>query len=307
LLKSTPKFAALACLITATFLWGSSFIALKLAFRSFDPMFVIFARMFIASLIFLIFIKKFIEAPWRRVDIPAVLFMAFCEPCLYFIFEAKAIQNTTASQAGMICAMLPLMVAVAAAALLGERLTIRTAAGFLLAIAGAALLSIGAEVSEHAPNPLLGNFYEFMAMLCATGYVITLKRLSARYSPLVMTGIQAFAGALFFFPFLLLPGSTLPVNPPIDDTLAVLYLGSFVTVGAYGLYNVGVSMVPAAQATAFINLIPVFTLILGWLILGESFAAIQYLASALVLLGVILSQRGAASKTAEPLPAAELH
>jgi len=277
-----------------------------MAFRSFDPMFVIFSRMFVASVIFLIFIRKFISAPWRRSDIPAILFMAFCEPCLYFIFEAKALQNTTASQAGMICAMLPLMVALVAALFLGERLTIRTAAGFILAIGGAGLLSFGAEVSEYAPNPLLGNFYEFMAMVCATGYIITLKRLSTRYSPLVMTGIQAFAGALFFFPFLLLPGSSFPANPPISDSLAVLYLGSFVTVGAYGLYNVGVSMIPAAKATAFINLIPVFTLLLGWLILGERFSTVQYLASALVLFGVILSQTGAETKDIEPLPA-ELH
>ncbi|MBT8329347.1 MAG: DMT family transporter, partial [Desulfofustis sp.] len=73
--------------------------------------------------------------------------------------------------------------------------------------------------------------------------------------------------------------------------LAVIYLGSFVTLGAYLLYNYGVSKIPASQASAFVNLIPVFAVILGFLILGERFTPIQFVASALVLLGVFISQR----------------
>ena len=95
-------------------------------------------------------------------------------------------------------------------------------------------------------------------------------------------------------PVLFFPSTTLPADPPLVDTLAVLYLGTFVTVGAYGLYNAGVSKIPASQATAYINLIPLFTLILGWLVLGETFSTLQYGASLLVLFGVVLSQVGPA-------------
>ena len=75
--------------------------------------------------------------------------------------------------------------------------------------------------------------------------------------------------------------------------MAVVYLGAVVTLGAYGCYNYGVSKLPASQATAFVNLIPVFTIILGWLILGEKFNFMQYLAAAVVFAGVILSQDSA--------------
>ena len=75
--------------------------------------------------------------------------------------------------------------------------------------------------------------------------------------------------------------------------LAVVYLGSFVTLGAYLCYNYGVSKIPASQASAFVNLIPVFTVILGFAILGERFSVWQYAASVLVLAGVFLSQRRA--------------
>ena len=71
---------------------------------------------------------------------------------------------------------------------------------------------------------------------------------------------------------------------------AVAYLGVLVTVGAYGLYNFGVSRLPASQASGFTNLIPVFTLLFAILILGESLNGMQMLAAALVFAGVLLSQ-----------------
>jgi drug/metabolite transporter (DMT)-like permease len=271
-------------------LWASSFIALKIAFQSFDPMVVIFGRMFLASVCFLFFLKRFKGIDFRKEDLKYILFMAFCEPCLYFIFEAKAIENTTAAQAGMITAMLPLMVAVAAAFFLNEKLNRQTWIGFLLAIAGACWLSLSAESSQHAPRPALGNFYEVIAMVCAAGYTVTLKRLTGRYSPFLMTAIQAFVGSLFFFPFLFLPNTQLPTAIDPAPTLAIVYLGTFITMGAYGLYNFGVSRIPASQASIFVNLIPVFTVILGWLILDERFTSSQYLASALVMGGVLISQ-----------------
>jgi len=283
---------AIFSLTTAMFLWGSSFIALKLAFQQYDPMFVIFARMALASVCFLPFVLKYRPVLPARGDLKYFLFMALCEPCLYFLFEAKALQNTTASQAGMITAMLPLLVAVSARFFLKEHITGKTMAGFMLAIAGAVWLSISGEPSETAPNPPLGNFLEFLAMVAATGYIITLKRLTCDYSPFFLTAVQAFIGSLFFFPFLYLPSTMLPTQFHLVSAGAVLYLGTAVTMGAYGLYNFGVSRLPASQASAFVNLIPVFTVFLGWLILGERFTGPQYIASLAIFAGIFLSQSG---------------
>ncbi len=276
-------------------LWASSFVALKLAFRGYDPMVVIFGRMLVASICFLPLLPRFRAGNvfrWR--DLKTLLFMALCEPCLYFIFEARALELTTASQAGMITALLPLMVAVCARFVLKEALTPGMLAGFALAIVGAGWLSVAGEATVDAPRPLLGNFLEFLAMVCATGYIISLKRLTSRYTPFFLTAIQAFVGALFFFPALWLPTTTWPTQLAWGPTLAVVYLGAVITLGAYGLYNYGVSRIPASRASVFVNLIPVFTVILGWLILGERFNRSQYMASALVFVGIYVSQRTSA-------------
>jgi drug/metabolite transporter (DMT)-like permease len=277
-------------LLMASLLWASSFIALKLAFAVYDPMVVIFARMALASLCFVFFLGRFAPVDYRAGDIKYLGFMALCEPCLYFIFEAKALQLTTASQAGMITAMLPLMVAVTARLFLSERISRRTTTGFIVAIAGTCWLSAAGKPTESAPNPALGNFLEFLAMVCAAGYMTTLKHLTSRYSPFFLTAVQAFVGAVFFFPVLFLPQVTLPRTLEPVAVASVIYLGTAITLGAYGAYNYGVSRIPASQASAFVNLIPVFTVIMGWLFLGETFTTYQYIAAGLVLLGVFYSQ-----------------
>lgn len=289
--NNSSKLAVVG-LLFAMLIWGSSFIAMKIAFRAYDPMLVVFGRLAIASLLFLLLLPRLRGVRVLRKDIGLLTLMALFEPCLYFIFEAMALQYTTASQAGMVTAMLPLIVALVAGWWLGETISSRSYAGFLLAVAGTWWLSVGGESSEGAPNPLLGNFLEFIAMLCAAGYTVTLKRLTSRYSPLFLTAIQAWIGTLFFAPTLI--WSQVPASPDgvLEPSLALLYLGSFVSIGAYGLYNYGVSRVPASQAGAFINLIPVFSVLLGFTMLGESFSLQQFIAALLVFLGLLLSYLG---------------
>jgi drug/metabolite transporter (DMT)-like permease len=292
------RLFAMACLVLAMALWGSSFIALKFAFAELPPMWVIFGRMALGSLVFLLAWRWRGRLDYRPGDWRYLLALAACEPCLYFIFEALALQHTSATQAGMITALLPLLVAMGAFLFLHERVARSTWAGFLLAVVGAIWLSLASEADSHAPAPLLGNFYEFLAMLCATCYTLLLKFLSERYSPFVLTAMQAFIGSLFFLPLALLT-EPLPSQFGVPGIGSVIYLGVVVTVGAYGLYNFGVSRLPASQASGFTNLLPVFTLIFAALLLGESLTPMQYAAAALVFVGVALSQW----RSAVPAPA----
>jgi len=273
-------------------LWASSFVALKVAFRTYHPMVVIFGRMAVASLCFLFFIRRFRFdlGRFQKGDLKAFLFMAGCEPCLYYLFEVRAIENTSASQAGIIAAMLPLLIAVAARYFLNERISKKTLAGFFMAIVGACWLSAAAVATTDSPNPVLGNFLEFLAMVSAVGYMITVKKLVFRYSPLFLTAFQAFAGAVFFLPFLFFESTKLPTRLEPVGACAIVYLGAFVTLGAYWLYNHGMSRIPATQASAFVNLIPAFCVLLGWLVLGEQLTHMQYIAAALIVLGVYISQ-----------------
>lgn len=296
------RFAPLF-LIVAMMLWASSFVALKVAFGGFDPMQVVWGRMLVAVLCFALLFRRVWRFEYRAGDWKLLLIMTICEPCLYFIFEARALELTTAAQAGMITSMLPLMVAFSAAWLLHERQTRRAVTGFALAVAGAIWLSFASESSEQAPNPLLGNALEFMAMVCATGYSLALKKLAARYTAMFLTALQSAAGFLFFLP-LMLRAETAP-SWEFWPTVSVIYLGAAVTLGAYLLYNYAIRQMPVSRASAYTNLIPVFTLMLAWSVLGERLDAQQLLACSLVLGGVLLSQWGTGDSSADSVSASE--
>jgi drug/metabolite transporter (DMT)-like permease len=127
-------------------------------------------------------------------------------------------------------------------------------------------------------------------MVCATGYTIALKRLSSRYPAFFLTATQALLGTFFYLPLLFLPTTTLPIEFPIVPGMAIIYLGAVITLCAYGLYNYGVKHIPASKATMFVNLIPVFSVFLGWLILDEKLSPPQFAAAGIILGAVYLSQ-----------------
>ena len=289
-LKKDFNFTGILSLIFAMFIWASSFIALKLAMNDLEPYTVIFFRMAIASLCFIYFIKSFLKYEFSKHDIKYIILLAFFEPCLYFIFEAKAIQLTTASQVGMITSLMPVITAMAAGYFLKEIITKQLLLGSFIAIAGVVWLSLQSASSVSAPNPILGNFFELLAMVCGAGYTIVARYLANRYSALFITAIQVFIGAIFFFPFFLYEFYTTDLNLTMTSILCVLYLGVVVTLGGYGLYNYALTKIEASKAAVFIYLIPVFTLILAFLVLNEKLTIIELIASATILFGVFISE-----------------
>ncbi len=284
------SFIGLSSLVLAMIIWASSFIALKAAMSDIGPFTVIFLRMLIASLCFVYFIKSFLKYDFSKKDIKYILLLALFEPCLYFVFEAKALQYTSASQAGMITSVLPLITAIFAGYLLQELITRRFIFGSLLAMLGVVYLSVNASASLSAPNPMLGNFLEFCAMVCGAGYTIVARYLAKKYSAIFITAIQAFLGAIFFFPLFLYEYNTMTMNFSSQALLWILYLGVVVTLGGYGLYNYALTKVEASKAAMFVNLIPIFTLLLAFVILKEVISTSQLIASAVILTGVIISQ-----------------
>lgn len=285
-----PQLLPSLSLILAMFLWGSSFVVMKLAFQEYHPMVVIFGRMTVASLAFLCFLPRFKKVHIRREDWQLLAIMAVSEPCLYFFFEALALQRTSAAQASIITTMLPLLITIGSVCFLGERSSKQALIGLFLAMGGAILLSLSGVVNEQAPAPLLGNFYEFMSMICATVYTITVKRLTAFYPALFLTAIQAWTGAFFFAPFLFLPQVELPHSFLLVPVSSILYLGLAVTLAAYGLYNFSLTHMEASKSSIFITLIPLFTLLLSRSIFHESFTLWQYLAGLTIVSGVMVSQ-----------------
>lgn len=299
----SQRVVASLALFLAMFLWSSSYVALKYAVAEFHPLVMVTGRMLVAVLVLGVFWKWIYTKPKNpisRKDWWLLFLLGLLEPSLYLLLEGYAIKLTTASQAGMIVATQPVFVMLLAFILLKEKVGRRTAIGFVLALWGVIWLCTGAEATEHAPNPPLGNFLECLAMVCAAMYVITAKKLSSACSPFLITAAQAVVGLFFFVPLLALPDVTLPVTFPLLPTLAVIYLGFMVTLVSFVLFNYSVVRLPAVQTGAFLNLVPLMTLFMGMTLMGDTLTTGQWIASVLVMGGVLLSQSGAARHTDKP-------
>lgn len=275
----------------ATLFWGSSFAAMKVTITDLGPWSVMWARMATAMLVILPFAKRLWPREYRAGDWKLLLPFVGFQPCLYFLLESNALRFTTSSQAGLISASVPLMVAVGAHYFLHEKIARATVAGLFISLGGVVWLTVAGTPSESASNPLLGNTLELGAMISAVGYVLLVKKLTERYGPWTLTAMQIVAGFIFFSPgarFFLAGGlSTLTTL----QLVTLSYLGAFVSLGAFGLYNVGIKYIPANRASALVNLIPVIAVGFGWVLLGERLNGSQMAAAVCVLGGVWISQR----------------
>ncbi len=285
------RFLPTAALLAAVLLWGGSFAAMRHTVLALNPWSVMWLRMVIALMVILPFCRRLQIKRYQRGDWRLLLPMVLMQPCLYFLLESYALKLTTSSQAGVISASVPLMVAVGARLILSEALGRRAVVGLCLSIGGVAVLSLSNSPGSSAANPLLGNLLEVGAMISAAVNIILVKRLCDRYSPWLLTALQVFAGSLFFSPglVLLLRHETLTWSLPL--LLAMLYLGTLVTLGAFGLYNWAMSRLPASRAAAFINLVPVTAVAIGWTVMGEALSPVQCVAAVVVIVGVAISQK----------------
>jgi drug/metabolite transporter (DMT)-like permease len=116
------------CLAGAVLFWGTSFVAIKTALDSFSPMTVIWLRMMIATAVFAPFWPKVAKPEYRKGDWKLLTLNAVLMPCMYYALEGYAVLYTTSSQAGVISAIVPLLVAAGAWLLLKERIGGRAAA-----------------------------------------------------------------------------------------------------------------------------------------------------------------------------------
>jgi len=280
-----------AAILTASLFWGSSFAAMKVTIAALGPWSVMWFRMATALLVILPFARKLWPRDYQAGDWRLLLSFVLFQPCLYFALESNALRFTTSSQAGLISASVPLMVALGAHLFLHEKVSRGTVAGLLISLGGVVWLTLAGSPSEMASNPLLGNALELGAMMSAVGYVLLVKKLTERYNPWTLTAMQIVAGFLFFS-----PGIRFFINGGFQaltttQLLVLLYLGAGVTLGAFGLYNVGIRSIPANRATALVNLVPVIAVVFGWGLLNERLNRLQIVAALCVLAGVWLSQR----------------
>ncbi len=188
--------------------------------------------------------------------------------------------------ASTIGALQPLLVALLSAGLLGDRLTLRTAATSLVGVLGVSLLVL----RSTARLDLLG-------LLCALGSTVVMavgvvlsKRWQSPAPVLATTGWQLVAGGLVLLPVALLVEGPPPAHLSAANLLGYGYLSLIGAALAYTLWFSGIRDLPPTNVTFLVLLSPVVATAVGWLALGQALTPTQMLGDVLILGALLVAQ-----------------
>lgn len=204
-------------------------------------------------------------------------------------FSAVTLTGVAPAALLAICSA-PIMIAVLAAALLGERITARVLVPLAMAVAGTALLVLGPHgLGEISGRFALGALLALGAGLSYAAFAVAAKGLVGRMSPLAVATWTFALAALLLAPALL-------VQPAWRQMLAagwplLLYLGVGPTAVAYVLFTVGLARVPATVAGIVTLLEPLTATILGVACFGEALGATGWVGAGVLIAAVALLAR----------------
>ena len=286
--ESRGRGAAIAALVATTVFWAGNYVVGEIAVRSIDPLSLTFLRWAIATPILLV-LAAIIERPdWRAAlrALPRLAVLATLGMIGFVLPLYEALRTTTAVSAALISSVCPLLIALVAGIALRERPGGRMIAGLLVGLAGVVLV-----VSKGSLDALLrldlapGDLWVLLAVVCWTAYTV-LGRRAAGVPPITSVAVQSACATILMLPAVAILGVHLPTQAPAIASLA--FIVALPTIGSYLLWTIALRRIPAAGAGIFLNLIPVFTVVIA-LALGETIAPAEYVGGALVLAGVLLA------------------
>jgi drug/metabolite transporter (DMT)-like permease len=274
--------------------WAGNYPLGKLALDEGSPLMLTAARAVVATPLLLLLARATtpLPRPLARRDVQAFAVLGLTGLVANTTLWYWGLRQTTALNAGILGAASPIFVALAAAALLGDRLRRRHWAG--IALSCAAVIVTVAKGSAHVLLSFSVNRGDLIILL-SQGAWITYS-LYSRAASSTLPPVRVLAGAHVVAAIVLVPLSLAVEGawpPPWRAPIAwavVLYGAVPVTLGHLWFYEV-VRRIGPGRAATFLNLMPFVVIVLSWALLGEAVHAYHLVGAALVIAGVVLTTR----------------
>ncbi|SFU76580.1 DMT family transporter [Halomonas korlensis] len=275
----------------AVLIWSGNMTINQLTVGTIAPSSIAFLRWVLALLVLTPFVlpaavrhRDAIRRQWYKLAFLGLLGMAMWQGLAYV-----AAETTSATNMGILAAMVPLLTVLLSALILREAPTHGGTLGGLVALVGVTvLLGQGDPFTLLTLDVAIGDLLMVVAATCYALYGVMLKRWPLDMPPWVVLYLQAVFATLF-----LLPGYLLGPMTPIDgdNIWLILYAGIPASIITTFLWMRAIRQIGASQASIFINLMPLFSALIAMAFLGERIALFHLIGGALVLTGVIMAQR----------------
>lgn len=282
---------ALAALVA---MWGSAYALTSLAVAGMAPVWVAALRITLgAAVLWIVMRATGAVLPRERGTWAWFAWLGFTGNVAPFVLISWAQQTIASSLAGILVALMPIMVVLLANVLLpDEPLTRRKAFSFVFGFIGVVLLIGPAALGDFSLDGLR-ILAELAVLLAAAGYA--LNAVTARLMPSV-PGLVLGAGVLLAAApqalLIALWSSPSPGLPSAATWTAVVLLGLFPTAFATALLYPLLMRTGAGFVATSNYYVPCFAVALGVVFMGESLNAFDYAGFAVILLGVLVAQYG---------------
>ena len=273
-------------LIALGFLWGASFLFMRIAGPEFGAFALVEVRVIIAAFVLLpmLYAKGQLgelTGNWTTLGILGVHNTA-----LPFFLLTWATLFLSAGIAGILKAPAPIFAALIAWAWLGEKLTINKATGLLVGTVGVWLLvrdKVGASMGDTT-----------LAVLAALGGSLCYgiggnfaRRYASSIKPLAVAAGSQVGAALVLLPIAVITWPDTPIS--LTAWAAAIIMGLFSTALAYILYFRLIANTGPTNAITVTYLIPLFAMLLGALVIDEPITGSMLVGCAVILLGTALA------------------
>tara|TARA_B100000953_G_scaffold288244_1_gene271161 strand:- start:88 stop:975 length:888 start_codon:yes stop_codon:yes gene_type:complete len=291
-----PRSSDYFFLVLLALIWASAFFNIKIATYSYGPLTIAFLRIFFGAIpiVLLCYLKNIkIEAfskDWYWFASIGIINLA-----IPFFLIAYGVQKVQSNLAAILMASTPLTAVILSHFFTkNEKINLIKVIGVLVGFSGIVFL-FSDQILINENNFLSALIILFASTFYVIGGLLTLK-ISDKKNENVTASILIWA-TLVLFPICMFIEQPWNLSPRLDSTISVIYLGIFSTGIAwllrfYILKNNG--LVFQAQVA---YLIPIFGVILGFLILNEKITYKVIIALIAVIIGIYIVKKSSKSKS----------
>lgn len=287
------KAYVILCITTA--IWGANSVAGKLAVGHISPMLLTAGRWAIACAVLLVFAGPQVKRDWPLIRKHWLLLAGYGVVgfTAFNAFLYSALQYTSAINAVIEQAGIPMVIFAINFALFRIPFSIAQIAGFVLTIFGVALTASHGNLATLLELDLnRGDALMMAAVLVYAGYTVAL-----RWKPEIhwksLIAASAFGALLSSAPLVAWEYSAQNlIWPDTTGWVIVIFAGLLPSLVSQILYVRGVELIGPNRAGLFINTIPLFGTLLSILLIGERLETFHLVAIVLVLGGITIAERG---------------
>ena len=278
----------------ATLFWAGNFVLGRYVVGIVPPVALAFIRWIGAAMIVLPFAMPHLRRDWPalRNGMPLMLVLSLLGISAFNTMAYFALQYTEAINGVLMQSAAPLLIGIWSYLIFRDPLSPGQIFAILISLAGVATIVTRGDVSAIlALRFNVGDLWILAAMALYALYATLLRR-RPDVHPLTFLGFTMAVGGLMLTPIFLVEiatGHVLRAN--LTTVLALLYVIVFPSVLSYLCFNRGVELLGANRAGPFFHLVPLFGSALAIMFLGEVPAPYHLAGYALILGGIVLSQR----------------